>query len=60
MPAFHLHSPNLIAEKCRECVEKNGYLDQKEKEGEETKGATHGNYIEEFDFENGKTNSWKK
>ena len=51
MPAFHLHSPHLIAEKFRECVEKNGYVDQKEKEGEEAKGATHGNYVEEFDFE---------
>ena len=31
-------------------MEKNGYLDQKEKEeGEEAEGATHGN-DEEFDF----------
>ena len=34
-----------------ECMEKNGYLDQKEKEeGEEAEGATHGNDEEEFNF----------
>lgn len=37
-------------------MEKNGYLDQKEKEeGEEAEGATHGNDEEEFDF-----GKWRK
>ena len=48
-PAFHIHSPKSIAEKFSECMEKNGYLDHKEK-GEEADGATHGNDEEEFDF----------
>ena len=55
-PAFHLHSPNSIAEKFRDCMEKNGYLGQTEEEGEEAKGAAHGeNYVEEFDFEKWKS-----
>lgn len=50
-PAFHLQYPSCTDKTFREFMEKNGYLDQKEEEGEEAKGATHGNDEEEFDFE---------
>ena len=40
-------------------MEKNGYLDHKEK-GEEADGATHGNDEKSSILGNGEGNSWKK